>query len=355
MQKEKTIDELIEENNIEQETLSKDKVDTSVVKIGDKATTANLNKFDVFFIRIWAFMCSVVLKLTNWICKGLGFVFKKEIPKKYVTATVATILIILIIAIVTAPFSVNVTNIEELSLYNNKLIAVQKLTGKDAAGNNVYKWGYANKNGDIKIDCEYDAALEFKYGVAFVKKTETKNGTTVSYWQLINKRGKRVGEIDITQNGDQIPVQEFSKDTKLARVQLANRYGYMDTRGRIKIEAIYDDAGIFSEGIARVVDGRNVYFINKKGKKISQNYENARDIVNGRAAVATDSGRWGFINSKGETVVEARWDSVSDYYNGYAAVQLGSTYGIIDINGKQVVKVGLFQSLNVLEYFGVNS
>ena len=102
--------------------------------------------------------------------------------------------------------------------------------------------------------------------------------------------------------------------------------------------------------MARVSSGYSYYFINTKGKKVSKEFDNARDMVDGFAAVNI-SGRWGFMNAKGNVVIEPIFDEVSDFYCGYAAVKQGTSYGVIDEKGKYVVSTGMFSSLNILEYF----
>ena len=347
-QVEEMVDSLDQENLLDKEETQ---IETKAIRIGDKTTVKKVNKFDLFFISIWSFICSAIIKLSSWICKGIKFVFKKEVPQKYVIAVVATILIILLIALITAPFKVNVTKTETLELYSSNLIAVQKYVGVDKYNNPSYKWGYANKNGDIKINCQYEEAMDFRYKVAFVKLLKESNGTSYYYWTRINTKGKPVSDLEITVTGE-CPVQQFSSDTKLARIMLSGKYGYINTKGKIKIDTIYDNAGMFIDGVARVQEGGNVYFINSKGKQVSDNYQNARDMVEERAAVQQrDSGKWGFVNNKGELVIKTSWDEVSDFYNGYAAVRQGETYGVIDSKGNVVVKVGLFKNLNILEYF----
>lgn len=322
-----------------------------VIKIGDKSKAAKVNKFDLFFISVWAFICSAIIKFSSWICKGIKLVIKKDVPQKYVIAVVSTILIIFLMLLFTSPFKVNVTKTEVLELYSNNLVAVQKYVGVDSYGNPSYKWGYANKNGDIKINCKYEEALEFKHKVAFVKMYKEQDGASYYYWTLINTKGKQVSDLEIIVTGG-CPIQQFSDDTKLARIMLNGKYGYVNTKGKIQIDTIYDNAGMFIEGIARVQEGGSVYFINKKCKQVSDNFQNARDMYEERAAVQQrDSGKWGFIDKKGQVVIKTSWDEVSDFYKGYAAVRQGETYGVIDSKGNIVVKVGLFKNLNILEYF----
>ena len=324
---------------------------TKIARVGDESKRPGLNKFDTLIIRIWAFICAAVLKLSDWIAQGIKFIIKKDIPRKYVAAAIVIIIFILFILIIAVPASSNGTAKEVLNLYPNNLIAVEKRVGTDTVTNTpIYKWGYANRNGAIKIACTYDGALDFKYGVAFVKVVEEHSGSNYVYWKLINTKGKDVGGLDFVQTGLNIPVEQFSDDQKLAKVMSGGRYGYINSNGKWVVDAIYDDAGPFIGKLARVSVGSSVYFINKKGKKMTRDFDAARDMVDGFAAVNV-AGRWGFMNKKGNVVIEPIYDEVSDFYCGYAAVKQGVNYGVIDEKGKQVVTTGYFSSLNILEYF----
>ena len=343
-----------EENRIEDvpvEESNQSKTKTVISRVGDESNKPSLNKFDLFFIRIWAIICSAVFKLSEWIAHGIKFIIKKDVPRKYVAATIVVLLIVLFIIIIAVPASSNGTAKQVLDLYPSNLIAVQKSVGEDSVtGDIIYKWGYANKNGAIKIACTYDGALDFKYGVAFVKVIEQQSGSNYVYWKLIDTKGKDVGGLQFVQTGVNIPVEQFSNDQKLAKVMVGGRYGYVNTKGKLAIQAKYTDAGAFIGNLARVSLGSSCYFINKKDKKITRDFDAARDMVDGFAAVNV-GGRWGFINSKGNIIVEPIYDEVSDFYCGYAAIKQGSYYGVIDEKGKQVVTTGMFSSLNVLEYF----
>ena len=243
---------------------------TKVFRAGDDSNKPNLNKFDIFFIHIWAFICAAIMKLSDWIAQGFEFIIKKDVPRKYVTAALVILIIILFIIIIAVPASSNGTAKQVLDLYPNNLIAVQKRVGEDSqTGDPIYKWGYANKNGAVKISCVYDGALDFKYGVAFVKVIEVKTGSNYVYWKLIDTKGRDVGGVQFVQTGVDIPVDQFSDSQKLARVMTGGRYGYVNTKGTLAIQAKYDDAGPFVGKLARVSVGSSCYFINKKAKKMT--------------------------------------------------------------------------------------
>ncbi|MGN0796778.1 MAG: WG repeat-containing protein [Christensenellales bacterium] len=324
-----------------------------IIKIGEKVDVQKTaNKFDIFWLKVWAAICSFVQSVAIGINKGIKFVFKKEAPLKYVKAVIAIILIIIAIAIVSAPFNITVNEVQTLEIYPNGLTVVQKQVAVNTTTNApIYKYGYANSKGKIKIDCIYDNAMSFKYNVAWVNIKELNaDGDTVNYWMLINTRGKQVGELKIFQNGNVVPVSTFGDKYKLAAVNLSGTYGFVNTSGKIVIDCNYDEVGNFDYKLARVRRGSETYFINNKGKKISQTYYVARDFKEGIAAVGINN-LWGFIDESGNLIGEVEYDNVSDFKQGYALVKRGATYGIIDQKGNKVVNTGVFTDLELVDFF----
>lgn len=327
-----------------------------VIKISSETEGKDLNKFDLFWIKVWSFICSFIETVSRGINKVIKLIFRKQAPLKYIKAFVSTILVIISIAIIAAPFNITVNKIETLEIFSSNLVAVEKEIPY-INGNPEYKWGYANKKGEIKIDCEYDAALEFKHGVAFVNKTVEVDGNKKNYWMLINTKGKQVGSqiIETSNNPNVVWVENFADDVKLAKVCVSGKYGYLNNKGKLKIEAVYDNAGNFCNGLAMVSIGSQYYYINSKGKKVTEEFTEARDFCNEMAAVKRND-RWGFIDTKGNIVIEIRYDSVSDFNGNYAVVKSGTSYGVIDKKGAKVVPTGLYTDIGIIkdnfpEYF----
>lgn len=331
-----------------------DKDDATVIKIGESTDAhKTANKFDIFWLKVWAVICSFIQSFAIAINKGIKLIFKKEAPLKYVKAVISVILIIIAIAIISAPFNITVNEVQKLEIYPNGLTVVQKQVGVDSSTNApIYKYGYANNKGKIKIECLYDDAMSFKYNVAWVNtKKENADGYIENYWTLINTKGKTVGELKVMQNDENVvPVSTFGNKYKLSAVMLGGKYGFVNTSGKIVISCKYDDVGNFDYKLARVRLGAETYFINNKGKKISQTYFDARDFKEGIAAVSINN-LWGFIDENGDAVGDVEYDNVSDFKQGYALVKRGATYGIIDQKGNNVVNTGVFTDLELVEFF----
>lgn len=329
--------------------------DDNIIKIGDNQKTAkSLNKFDIFWVKVWAAICAFINTISIYINKGIKFVFRKEAPLKYVKTVISFLLILLCVFIVSAPFKITVNEVEKLEIYPNGLTVVQKQVGS-LDGTPIYKYGYADKNGKTKIDCKYDNAMRFKYGVAWVNSVEKdEKGYTKNYWYLINTKGKRVGNVEVLQTNDYVvPVGQFGNKHKLAPVLIGGKYCFVNTKGKIAIDGMFDDVGNFDFKIARIRMGAQTYFINKSGKRVGDIFYDARDFSEGRAAVSNNN-LWGFIDENGNTIADLEYEQVSNFKQGYALVKRGATYGIIDSNGKSVVKTGMYTDLELVEFFEMN-
>ena len=331
----------------------KENVSDGIIRIGEHAEAKKLNKFDLFCLKIWTYIVAFVTTLAKWINTGIFKIFKKRLPERYIIAFISLIIIILLMLLFTAPFKITVNEKETLAIFNNGLTPVFQKVGDSQDGQPIYKWGYADKKGKVVIPCRFENALEFRYGVAFVNVVTETDGIIENYWYLIDKKGNPKGNKKFyytTELGERLPVGQFGDDDKLAWVYVGGKFGYIGTNGEIKIDALYNDAGDFIDGLARVRSGSQEFFINTKGDQKSASYEKVRDFSEGFAAVKKNE-LWGFINDKGDVAIETRFDNVSDFYCGYPLVRSGSSYGVIDTSGKLVIPLAEFNDIGVADYF----
>jgi len=55
------------------------------------------------------------------------------------------------------------------------------------------------------------------------------------------------------------------------------------------------------------------------------------------SAMSEQGGKWGYIDEKGNFVIEAQFDAVTEFSDGYATVSVGGKWGVIDTKGKYSV------------------
>lgn len=226
------------------------------------------------------------------------------------------------------------------------------------------KWGYIDARGDSIISPRYEAAEVFSQGLAAVKINgkrgyiDTKGNMVIAPrydyyngssfigfsegWALVTSGegksfidGKGNVVLGVSQYG---AVWTFSQG--LARVwsEEKKKYGYIDKRGNLLVDAQYDYALDFSEGLAAVqVNGKWGYIDTKGEMAIAAQYEGwVRDFSEGMAAVEVNH-KWGFINRQGEMIIAPQYDWVWDFIQGLACVKTGGKYGYIDVNGNTVI------------------
>jgi hypothetical protein len=131
----------------------------------------------------------------------------------------------------------------------------------------------------------------------------------------------------------------FNAGERLALIRgWDGKFGFMDRSGQIVIEAKYQYAVGFREGLAAVRVNGLFGFINEAGEMvIPPQFRSAFSsvFVDGLAAVAPQSA-WGYIDPTGKLVIQPQFEKASDFHEGLAAVQLEGKWGFIDRTGKLV-------------------
>jgi hypothetical protein len=152
-------------------------------------------------------------------------------------------------------------------------------------------FAFFNTDGIETIEFKYKVAHDFDNGIAAVKEQDTDQK-----YYLIDKKGEQV-----SQNTFDYVFGFYGSD--LAYFKNDGKYGFINNKGEIKIECIYDEVESFSEGIAAV--------------KIN--------------------GYWGGINDNGDTVIEFKFDNSFDFREGLSRIKGKGGYGFIDTKGELVI------------------
>ena len=124
------------------------------------------------------------------------------------------------------------------------------------------------------------------------------------------------------------------------------KYGYKDKVGEWLIDAQFDYAGEFSEGLAVVGLGKfpatKWGYINLRGQVvIPAQFDGAHDFSEGLAAVSI-GGKLGYVDRTGQLVVPPKFDEAQKFSGGRARVRIiKEGYGYIDRTGAFVVPLQL--------------
>ncbi len=120
-------------------------------------------------------------------------------------------------------------------------------------------------------------------------------------------------------------------------------WGYFDNKGKLIVDFTFYSASPFHDTLAASYDNTDHphwRFINKKGEVVVKEFKNWHSystiLKEGRARYNFDF-KYGYVNEKGISVIENKYEDVRDFSEGLAAVKLNDKWGFIDKEGKVII------------------
>lgn len=154
------------------------------------------------------------------------------------------------------------------------------------------KYGFINKSGEVVIRPQFKSCENFKEGMAYVELDNYKKS-------FINKEGELINEEGWSYCG-----RNFSEG--LCWFKNYDEYdnltesGFLNTKGEMQIEYYFNDSAdaSFTEGLAAVAfENGNYGYINTKGETvIAPDYSLLRNFSEGLAGVVVDD-KWGYCKN----------------------------------------------------------
>lgn len=206
------------------------------------------------------------------------------------------------------------------------------------------KYGFIDQNGNLKFTLPDDVYTigQFSEGLAVVAKRVP---NTHGRWGFIDETGKLV--IDAKFNN----AKPFSEGLAAVIDVVSGKAGYVDRSGRIVIQPQFPVGGTvsdfaFSEGLAPVLHDNGKWgYIDKTGKfVIEPRFTHALPFAEGRGLVSIAEPaysidyKWGFVDKLGRLIVPTRHDGAEQFSEGLAAVLLRNKVGFIELGGKTVIE-----------------
>lgn len=227
------------------------------------------------------------------------------------------------------------------------------------------KYGFIDVNGKIIKSCSYDGFAGFSDGIARVETKvagKTKYGylndkgetiVPIEYesmqlfrngWGVLKKDGLNYF-VDKAGNLRETPrkydaLTEFRSGYAIGTVNGTdlNTYYYINTQLQEELVVSAKNAWQFWDDVA-IVNRTGVYeMMNKKGEffKKLDGVQEMKFATDGLMWVKS-GGKWGVLDTKGNTVVASRYDSCDQFKYGYGRIKMGSKWGIIDKTGKEII------------------
>ena len=155
------------------------------------------------------------------------------------------------------------------------------------------------------------------------------------------------------EGGESLEFNDFSEG--LAAVSKNDKYGFVDTKGKVVIEPKYEWASSFSDGLA-IVSTEGLYgAIDKQGKTVIPfEYQALADFHDGFATAARPpkdpedyESKYGLINKKNEVVIPFMYESMGNLSESLIAVKKDSKWGYVDTKNTAVIPINLkYETVN---------
>ncbi len=185
------------------------------------------------------------------------------------------------------------------------------------------KGGFIDEKGKEVIPFIYDKVSNFSKGIASVKK-EGKYG-------YIDKENNVVIPIIF----DRIKHYPSKHDNgSIITVIKDQKYGLYDVSGKEIVAPKYQFISRFNEGYATFKENDKYGVFDFTGKIVlPPKYYSLNNFHEGLAVYAQNAYTYGYINSKGEEVIPAKFNYAKDFKNGQAEVKLKGKKVMIDTEG----------------------
>ncbi|MGJ8650985.1 MAG: WG repeat-containing protein [Opitutaceae bacterium] len=247
------------------------------------------------------------------------------------------------------------------SQFHGGLLSVQRRESSVAGS----QWGYIDQSGNFLgdrvwqslSDTSRDKELSFRDHYNFI------DGYAIVFGQIVPKSRELSKYYVINREGDLIlkrSISFLSEGMFAFKKRLEHpyhndyAYGFVNARGEIVVQPVWDKAMPFSEGYAAVsgmrVSGaksqsKDWGFIDKQGKiVIPPAFVSVGKFSGGLCAVwkRTSNNRHslGYINSSNKVIIEfnSDWREAGEFSEGFASVKKGHRYLFIDKSGKDVFR-----------------
>lgn len=196
-------------------------------------------------------------------------------------------------------------------------------------------WGYANIKGEIIIPAQFQKCFKFSGdGWATVFDEGRK------MYQFINPKGERMQtEVLDFKLHDGMFTDPEGFVNGLIDVRVGEKWGYINTNGKIAIPAKYDDVSEFNGGYAVAKTGATYMVLNTAGEeKIVQGaVVSVNRFQEGMAPFKSHDKRFGFVDTDGKIAIPAQYESVGFFSNGLAWAKTGKSVGYINKKGEWAI------------------
>jgi len=247
------------------------------------------------------------------------------ISPNYLSATVFSDGLAWVVSKNAPPTAINNKGEVKVTLKDAEFVKIYKdgLSAFSIIDKNVFKWGFVDKEGEVKINPEFSNTLNFSDGKCAVADTKGK-------WGFIDEQGKILINYQFTKAKDFVngTAVVFSSD---------NKAGLIDEKGKFIINPQFSD--IIVDGDKYLVKQDNKWgWCDKEGKfLINPQFNDAYPFMGQNLAAVESGDNWAYIDTEGKININPQFAYALPFDAQIALVSSGQKFGFIDKNGKFVI------------------
>ena len=143
----------------------------------------------------------------------------------------------------------------------------------------------------------------------------------------------------------------------IAAVRTNGKWSLIDTSNNVVCEKQFDEIRLHQNGDylykGVMIASENGVFgmYNDKGERLNEfSCKNADVYMGGAVAFCNDEGKWGFVDKKGNVVIEPSFAEARSFSNGLAAIYDGNAWGYINARAEMAIDCQYLKA----EYFSKN-
>lgn len=118
-------------------------------------------------------------------------------------------------------------------------------------------------------------------------------------------------------------------------------WGFAKPGGKIVVPPKYENAYLYEDGYGRIFESELSGLVSPEGKVlIEPKYSYISDFRHGRAIYSNRDGKLGYLDEQGREVIPAQYDQAFGFKKGFAIVQKGNEYFLINPDGSTITSIG---------------
>ena len=190
------------------------------------------------------------------------------------------------------------------------------------------KWGMLGKDGKFVVEPSYGSVQRFRSGLAAFSYSSVAENALLGY---------------LDANGNVVISPQFEGAESfyegLARVKFQGKFGFITRDGSFAVKPQFDTASFrFREGAAVVKVASKKRFVDCSGSFVAGEFDDLWESDE-HVLKAKVGSKWGFVNRRGEFLIEPKFEYVREVDGGGWAVSENGMKTFIDGQGQVVISI----------------